>query len=73
MITFYLLMLTIVALVIYAGYDATMRLIQYLDMQVQYAGITLRMKWFAWKLRRRLSQDIAEYEKLKKETNKDVE
>ena len=73
MITFYLLMLTIVALVIYAGYDATMRLIQYLDMQVQYAGITLRMKWLAWKLRRRLSQDIAEYEKLKKETNKDVE
>ena len=73
MITFYLLMLTIVALVIYAGYDATMRLIQYLDVQVQYAGIKLRMKWLAWKLRRRLSQDIAEYEKLKKETNKDVE
>ena len=67
MTLFYLLMLTIVVLVVYAGYDATMRLVQFIDLQVRYAGIRIQMKWMEQKLRRRLLKDTANYQQLLKE------
>jgi hypothetical protein len=60
-------MLTIVVLVVYAGYDATMRLVQFIDLQVRYAGIKIQMKWMEQKLRRRLLKDTANYQQLLKE------
>jgi hypothetical protein len=60
-------MLTIVVLVAYAGYDATMRLVQFIDLQVRYAGIRIQMKWMEQKLRRRLLKDTANYQQLLKE------
>ena len=45
MTLFYFLMLTFVALVAFAGYDATMRLVQFIDLQIRYAGIRVQMKW----------------------------
>jgi hypothetical protein len=60
-------MLTFVALVAYAGYDATMRLVQFIDLQVRYAGIRIQMKWMEQKLRRRLLKDTANYQQLLKE------
>ena len=67
---FYFLMLTIIALVAYAGYDATMRLVQFIDLQVRYAGIRIQMKWMEQKLRRRLLKDTANYQQLLKEHKK---
>jgi len=67
---FYFLMLTIIALVAYAGYDATMRLVQFIDLQVRYAGIRIQMKWMEQKLRRRLLKDTANYQQLLKEYKK---
>jgi len=67
---FYFLMLTIIALVAYAGYDATMRLVQFIDLQVRYAGIRIQMKWMEQKLRRRLLKDTANYQQLIKEYKK---
>ena len=67
---FYFLMLTIIALVAYAGYDATMRLVQFIDLQVRYAGIRIQMKWMEQKLRRRLLKDTADYQQLLKEHKK---
>ena len=67
MTVFYLLMLTIIALVVYAGYDATMRLIQFIDLQVRYAGIRIQMKWMEQKLKRRLLKDTADYQQFLKE------
>jgi len=67
---FYFLMLTIVVLVAYAGYDATMRLVQFIDLQVRYAGIRIQMKWMEQKLRRRLLKDTANYQQLLKEHKK---
>ena len=67
MTLFYFLMLTFVALVAYAGYDATMRLVQFIDLQVRYAGIRIQMKWMEQKLRRRLLKDTANYQQLLKE------
>ena len=67
MTLFYLIMLTIVALVAYAGYDETMRLIQYMDLQIRYAGIRVQMKWMGWKLKRQLVKDTTSFEKFLKE------
>ena len=60
-------MLTIVALVAYAGYDETMRLIQYMDLQIRYAGIRVQMKWMGWKLKRQLVKDTTNFNKFLKE------
>ena len=67
MTLYYVLMLTIVALVIYAGYDETMRLIQYMDLQIRYAGIRVQMKWMGWKLKRQLIKDTTNFQKFLKE------
>jgi len=60
-------MLTIVALVAYAGYDETMRIIQYMDLQVRYFGIRVQMKWMGWKLKRQLVKDTTSFNKFLKE------
>ena len=67
MTLFYLLMLTFVALVAYAGYDETMRLVQYLELQVRYAAIRVQLKWMGWKLKRQLVKDTTDYKKFLKE------
>jgi len=69
MTLYYVLMLTMVALVIYAGYDETMRLIQYMDLQIRYAGIRLQLKWMGWKLKRQLIRDTTDFKEFLKEYN----
>tara|TARA_A100001201_G_scaffold110940_2_gene94897 strand:+ start:1398 stop:1625 length:228 start_codon:yes stop_codon:yes gene_type:complete len=69
MTLFYLLMLTFVALVVFAGYDETMRLVRYLDLQVRYAYIKIQMKWMERKLRKKLLEDISETQSLKEFNN----
>ena len=64
---FYLLMLTFVALVAFAGYDETMKLFVYLDLQIRYAFIRAQMKWMGWKLKRQLIKDTTDFEKFLKE------
>ena len=70
MTLYYVLMLTFVALVAYAGYDSTMRLVQYLDLQIRYAGIRVQLKWMGWKLKRQLIKDTNNFEKFLKEYDK---
>lgn len=64
---FYLLMLTFVALVAFAGYDETMKLFIYADLQVRYAFVKVQMKWMGWKLKRQLIKDTTDFEKFLKE------
>jgi len=64
---FYFLMLTFVALVAFAGYDETMKLFVYLDLQIRYAFIKAQMKWMGWKLKRQLIKDTTDFEKFLKE------
>jgi hypothetical protein len=68
---FYLLMLTFIALVVYAGYDETMRLFQYADLQVRYAVVRVQMKWMGWNLKRQLIKDTTNFEKFLKEYTDD--
>jgi len=71
MAVFYFLILTFVALVAYAGYDETMKLVQYMDLQVRYAAVRFQMKWMSWKLKRQLIKDTTSFEKFLKEYNND--
>jgi hypothetical protein len=66
-------MLTFVALVAYAGYTETMRLVQYMDLQVRYAAIQVQLKWMGWKLKRQLIKDTTDFQKFLKEYDKDVQ
>ena len=67
MAVFYLLMLTFVALVVYAGYDETMKLVQYMDLQIRYAAIKIQLRWMGWKLKRQLIKDTTDFQKFLKE------
>lgn len=64
-------MLTFIALVVYAGYDETMRLFQYADLQVRYAVVRVQMKWMGWNLKRQLIKDTTNFEKFLKEYTDD--
>ena len=70
MTLFYLLILTFVILVAYAGFDATMRLIQFIDLQIRYVWIRIQMKWMEQKLKRRLLKETADYQQFLKEYKK---
>jgi hypothetical protein len=63
-------MLTIIALVVYAGYDETLRLVRYLELRFKYAILRVRMKWMERKLRKQLLADRAEFTKSLKEFKK---
>lgn len=45
MVVFYLLVLTFIALVAIGGYDATLRLVAYIDLLFRYQIVRVRM-WF---------------------------
>ena len=57
-------------LVAYAGYEETMKLFAYADLQLRYVFVQLQMKWMGWKLKRQLVKDTTNFEKFLKEYNK---
>jgi hypothetical protein len=68
---FYLLVLTFVALVAYAGYDETIKIFAYVDLQLRYAFVRVQMKWMGWKLKRRLVKDTTDFQNFLKEYKND--
>ena len=57
MILFYLLFLTVVALVLIGGYDATMRLVIYIDLKIRQFFLDIKIWFFKRKLKKRLLKD----------------
>lgn len=57
-------------LIAYAGYEETMKLFAYADLQLRYVFVQLQMKWMGWKLKRQLVKDTTNFEKFFKEYNK---
>ena len=70
MTLFYLLMLTFVALVAYAGYDETLKLVRFFDLNFKYSMIRVRMKLMERKLRRNLLIERSELKKSLQEYTK---
>ena len=67
----YFIVVFVLILVAYAGYEETMRLFAYADLQVRYAFIQIQMKWMGWKLKRQLIKDTTNFEKFLKEYKND--
>ena len=59
MMLFYLLFLTFVVLVLIGGYDATMRLVMYIDLRIRELILDIRIWFFKRKLKKRLLKDKA--------------
>ena len=57
MILFYLLFLTIVVLLLIGGYDATMRLVIYIDLKIRQFFLDIRIWFFKRKLKKRILKD----------------
>jgi hypothetical protein len=70
MLGFYFVLVFVGILIAYAGYEETMKLFAFADLQVRYAFVRLQMKWMGWKLKRQLVKDTTNFEKFLKEYNK---
>lgn len=71
MLAFYLCVLLLLACIWYGGYDGTMRLVAYADLQLRYAWVQMRMFFMRQRLKRDLKKAGLEYEKLFKELKDD--
>ena len=69
MLFFYLLVLTVVALIIIGGYDSTMRLVAFIDLNTRYAFLKAKMWFFKKRIERQLSKDIKEIQSKKEKSN----
>ena len=68
---FYLVVLIFILMVWYAGFDGTMRLLQYIDMQLQYAVIRFKMRRMQRKLEKELGLPPKNYDKFLEERKND--
>ena len=71
MLGLYLVVAIVLLLIAYAGVDETMRLFAYVDLQLRFAWIRIRMMMMRRKLKRQLEKSFAEYSNLKENTNND--
>jgi len=63
----YFILVFVLILIAYAGYEETMKLFAYADLQVRYAFVRVQMKYMGWKLKRQLIKDTTNFEKFLKE------
>ena len=70
MVVFYLLVLTIIALIAIGGFDATLRLVAYIDLLYRHQIVKVRL----WVLKQKLKAQLAEDHKtlLKTQEQKNV-
>ena len=54
MVGFYLLVLILLCMIWYAGYEGTMRVFAYVDLQIRYLGIKFQM----WQMKRKLEKQL---------------
>jgi hypothetical protein len=54
MVAFYLLVLILICMIWYAGYEGTMRVFAYIDLQFRYLGIKFQM----WQMKRQLEKQL---------------
>tara|TARA_R100000406_G_C3083808_1_gene117701 strand:+ start:79 stop:291 length:213 start_codon:yes stop_codon:yes gene_type:complete len=54
MLTFYLLVLIVLLMIAYAGFEGTMRVFAYLDLQLRFLVVRIRMYFMGRKLRKQL-------------------
>jgi len=70
MLAFYLCVLIVIGCIWYGGYEGTMRLVSYCELQFRYAWVQIRMFFMRQRLKRDLKKAGLEYEKLFKDLEK---
>jgi hypothetical protein len=70
MLAFYLMVLIVIGMVLYAGYEGTIRVFAYLDLELRFTWVKFRLWMMRRKLKQQLLKDLPEFNKLMKE-NKD--
>ena len=63
--TTYLVLLIFLTLVVIGGYESTMRLVRYIELQIKYLYVQILM----WFMRRRLEREMRSFHKKFGDTN----
>ena len=61
MIGFYVTAAIIVLMIVYAGFENTFRLFAYIDLQLRYAFIRVRMEFMKRKFKKQLDRDVEKF------------
>ena len=69
MLAFYLMVLIVIGMVLYAGYEGTIRVFAYLDLELRFTWVKFRLWMMRRKLKQQLLKDLPEFNKLMKEKN----
>ena len=67
MLAFYLMVLIVIGMILYAGYEGTIRVFAYLDLELRFAWVKFRLWMMRRKLKQQLLKDLPEFNKLMKE------
>ena len=73
MVGLYVLVAIVILMIAYAGVEETLRVFAYMDLQLRFAVLRLRMKWMGWNLRRQLVKETANYTKFIREQKNERE
>ena len=57
MISVYLTIVIVSLMIAYAGFEGTMRVFAYLDLQMKFIPIKIKMNYMKWNLKRQLDKD----------------
>ena len=57
MISLYLTIIIVTLMIAYAGYEGTMRVFAYFDLQLRFIPIKIKMEYMKWTLKRQLDKD----------------
>lgn len=67
LVGFYFTLFVLICLVCYGGYESTLRLFTYLELQLRYAIVRIKIIILSRKIRKQLVKDTDNYSKLIKE------
>ena len=57
MISLYLTVAIVALMIAYAGYEGTMRLFAYIDLQIRFVPLRIRMELMKYRLKKQLDKD----------------
>ena len=57
MISLYLTVAIVALMIAYAGYEGTMRLFAYIDLQIRFIPLRIRMELMKYRLKKQLDKD----------------
>ena len=67
MLAFYLMVLIVIGMILYAGYEGTIRVFAYLDLELRFTWVKFRLWMMRRKVKQQLLKDLPEFNKLMKE------